>query len=488
MSGPRNAEDRLRRLLVMLPWLMETGEVPLAEVARRYEMTEAQVQDDLELVAMCGLPPFIDEMIDVFVDDGVVFVGVPRLFTRPLRLTAPEAFSLLASARTAMQLPGADRDGALGRGLAKLAAVLADAGIATTNDDDTAGVVVDLARPDLTDVLAESAATGSELAITYFSPARAEMSSRAIVPRDVYTDGGNWYVVADDDRSHLASNVPCRPDRVGRSDRPDGRGRGDLATRTVLRRRRRAEGDDPVRSGRPMGVGSIPRRRGRRVGRRMGRGSTAGCQRTMVGQVAHPARPRRRARRAGEPESCRRGRSRGCSPATARRERSADVERFELLGLGDAVRREEMGEHRCGRSGVAEGVVRPFECDPETLAHVAEPVRQLPIGVEATRTSAGCTVEARGRVGTGSSLGRRRVARAMNSLSNAALCAVNTAPFILSPNSSSASSSVGAPRNVARVIPWMLVGPTRCSGQRSLTSDDHWSTTEPSAWTTTMPN
>lgn len=216
MSGPRNAEDRLRRLLVMLPWLMETGEVPLDEVARRFDMTETQVQNDLELVAMCGLPPFIDEMIDVFVDDGVVFVGVPRLFTRPLRLTAPEAFSLLASARTAMQLPGADRDGALGRGLAKLAAVLADAGIATgtsTNgDDDTSGVVVDLARPELTDVLAESAATGSELAITYFSPARAEMSDRAIVPRHVYTDGGNWYVVADDGRSH--SRRTFRVDRI----------------------------------------------------------------------------------------------------------------------------------------------------------------------------------------------------------------------------------------------------------------------------------
>jgi proteasome accessory factor C len=202
----------------MLPWLMEIGEVPLAEVARRFDMTPAQVQSDLELVAMCGLPPFIDEMIDVFVDDGVVFVGVPRLFTRPLRLTAPEAFSLLASARAAMQLPGADTDGALGRGLAKLAAVLADAGIATVGDgppaadDDTAGVVVDLARPELTDMLAESAATGAELAITYFSPARAEMTARAIVPRHVYTEGANWYVVADDDRSQ--SRRTFRIDRI----------------------------------------------------------------------------------------------------------------------------------------------------------------------------------------------------------------------------------------------------------------------------------
>jgi proteasome accessory factor C len=205
MSGPRNAEDRLRRLLVMLPWLMEVGEVPLTDVARRFDMSESQVQRDLELVAMCGLPPFVDEMIDVFVDDGIVFVGVPRLFTRPLRLTAPEAFSLLTSARAAMELPGADPAGALGRGLSKLAAVLADAGIDTGSndqaDDDTAGVVVDLARPALTDELAEAAAAGTELAIGYYSPARAEMTSRSIVPRHVFADAGNWYVLADDDRS-----------------------------------------------------------------------------------------------------------------------------------------------------------------------------------------------------------------------------------------------------------------------------------------------
>ena len=74
--GPRNAQDRLRQLLVMLPWLMEAGEVPLADVAERFGLTEAQVTKDLELVAMCGLPPYVDEMIDVFVDEGRLFVRV----------------------------------------------------------------------------------------------------------------------------------------------------------------------------------------------------------------------------------------------------------------------------------------------------------------------------------------------------------------------------------------------------------------------------
>ncbi len=199
MSGPRNAEDRLRRLLVMLPWLMEVGEAPLAEVAGRYGLTEAQVERDLELVAMCGLPPFVDEMIDVYVDEGMVYVGVPRLFTRPLRLTAPEGFTLLAAGRAAMELPGADPSGPLGRGLDKLAGALGDAGLDTRHD--TAGVVVDLARPLLADELAEAAAVGAQLRIEYYTPARDEVAARTIVPRHVFVDAGNWYVLADDDRS-----------------------------------------------------------------------------------------------------------------------------------------------------------------------------------------------------------------------------------------------------------------------------------------------
>ncbi len=202
MSGPRNAEDRLRRLRVMLPWLMEVGEVPLAEVARRFDLTEAHVQQDLELVAMCGLPPFVDEMVDIFIDEGMVYVGVPRLFTRPLRLTAPEGFTLLTAGRAAMELPGADPHGPLGRGLDKLAQVLGEAGlVAEDSAADTAGVVIDLARPAMADELAEAAAVGRELSISYYTPARDEVGSRVIVPRHVFVESGNWYVVADDGRS-----------------------------------------------------------------------------------------------------------------------------------------------------------------------------------------------------------------------------------------------------------------------------------------------
>lgn len=191
--GPRGAEERVRRLLVMLPWLMEQGEVSVAETAARFDLTEAQVVKDLELVAMCGLPPFVDELIDVFIDDGMIWVGVPRLFTRPLGLDAVEAWELLAAGRAAMELPGADPDGPLGRGLAKLAAAL--------GDDDTSGVRIDLDRPDAATTLAGAVERTELVRIRYWSPSRDEVSDRLILPRQVFTDRGEWYVTADDDRS-----------------------------------------------------------------------------------------------------------------------------------------------------------------------------------------------------------------------------------------------------------------------------------------------
>jgi proteasome accessory factor C len=187
--GPRPTSDRLRRLLVMLPWLMERGEVPLAEMAARFDLTEQELVKDIELVAMCGLPPFVDEMVDVWIDEGIVSTGIPRLFTKPLRLTAPEGFALLAAARVAMQLPGADTSSALARALDKLAAALGDV------------VVVEQQQPEAAAAIAAAAEDSARVRIVYWSAGADAPTEREITPRRVFLDRGRWYVIADDFRT-----------------------------------------------------------------------------------------------------------------------------------------------------------------------------------------------------------------------------------------------------------------------------------------------
>ena len=189
-GGPRSLAERFRRLLIMLPWLMARRRVSVAEMAEHFQVSESELVKDLERASMCGLPPFVDEMIDLYIDEGMIEVGIPRLFTRPFRLTAPEGFGLLASARAAMELPGADPHGPLGRAIGKLSAVLGED-----------GVVVDQAPPEFVGALMDAAQHAERVEIVYWSPSRDGAFTRRITPRAVFTDRGWWYVLADDHAS-----------------------------------------------------------------------------------------------------------------------------------------------------------------------------------------------------------------------------------------------------------------------------------------------
>jgi proteasome accessory factor C len=176
----------------MLPWLMERGDVPVSEVAQRFDVSEAHLVRDLEVASMCGLPPYVDEMIDLYIEDGVVHVGVPRLFTRPFRLSAPEGFSLLTAGRAALAAPGADRAGPLGRALDKLGTALGA---------DEPAVVVDVERPPMLEVVQRAVVERERLAIRYYAAWRGELTERGVNPQAVFAERGEWYVVADDSLS-----------------------------------------------------------------------------------------------------------------------------------------------------------------------------------------------------------------------------------------------------------------------------------------------
>jgi proteasome accessory factor C len=189
VRGPRPVSTRLRRLLVMLPWLMERGEVTVAEAAERFGVSEAHLIADLERASLCGLPPYVDEMIDLFIDDGVIHMGVPRLFTRPLRLNAREGFSLLAAGKAALEMPGADVSGPLARALAKLEVSLG------TN----AVVSIDVEHPPMLDAVRSAVDERAELHITYYASWRDETTTRVIRPHTVFSEQADWYVIADCD-------------------------------------------------------------------------------------------------------------------------------------------------------------------------------------------------------------------------------------------------------------------------------------------------
>jgi len=95
MADRREPGLRLRRLLAMVAWLAQRGTSTLTELADRFGMSEIEVEEELLLASMCGLPPYSpDQLIDFLISDGVVEARVPDYFHKPRRLTATDAYDV----------------------------------------------------------------------------------------------------------------------------------------------------------------------------------------------------------------------------------------------------------------------------------------------------------------------------------------------------------------------------------------------------------
>jgi proteasome accessory factor C len=209
--SPRpDAAARLRRLLTVIPWIVDHQGSTLAEIAARFGMTVPELERDLELVPFCGLPPYSpDRLIDCEITDGRVFLRFAEYFGRPLRLTPEEGFALLAAGRALLAVPGADPGGSLARALDKLAGVVGGAG----------GMAVELPPAEFLDPLRRAAAAGERVEIDYYAYGRDALTTRRIDPHAVFAAAGQWYV---DAWCHRAGDERLfRVDRV-RDVRPTG--------------------------------------------------------------------------------------------------------------------------------------------------------------------------------------------------------------------------------------------------------------------------
>ncbi|MDQ3570015.1 MAG: WYL domain-containing protein [Actinomycetota bacterium] len=185
------AEESLRRLLALVPWVASRDGPSIEEVCARFGCTEDQLMDDLELLFMCGLYPFTpDTLIEVTMEEDRVWIRYANFFSKPLRLTPAEGLFLVAAGTTLLSVPGTDPDGILRRALTKLAAVL---GI---DPDEAVGVELGQASPEVLTTLQRAAAQHNQVEVDYYSYGRDDWARRVIDPHRVFNAAGQWYVDA----------------------------------------------------------------------------------------------------------------------------------------------------------------------------------------------------------------------------------------------------------------------------------------------------
>ncbi|MFN2640728.1 MAG: helix-turn-helix transcriptional regulator, partial [Actinomycetota bacterium] len=170
--------------------------------------------NDLNVLFMCGLPPFgPGDLIEAFVDGDTVHIDMADYLARPMRLTKREALALLVMGRAIAELPGLKEAQSLRSALEKLEQAVAP-GDASAAKEQAQHVAVDLERESSGTLAALRLAIGERrrLNISYFSFGRNEMTQRTICPLVVFAQMGRWYLEAFDDSS--AEERVFRVDRI----------------------------------------------------------------------------------------------------------------------------------------------------------------------------------------------------------------------------------------------------------------------------------
>jgi proteasome accessory factor C len=175
--------SRLSRLLALVPYLLSHQGIPIEEAARDVGITPAQLEKDLELLFVCGLPGHLpDDLIDAEWETGRVYVGNADTIARPLRLSVDEALALLVGLQMLADLPGLRKDGAVARATAKLRQA---AGTADDRTPDAAGRVsvdMDATAEEVLTACRTALAQSRRLHLIYYVPGRDETTERDVDP------------------------------------------------------------------------------------------------------------------------------------------------------------------------------------------------------------------------------------------------------------------------------------------------------------------
>ncbi len=189
MSAPENALQRLSRLLTMVPWLVHRQGIDLTAAAAGLGITPVQLENDLQLLFLCGYGQMPDELIDAQWDQGQVFVTNADAISRPLRLGVDEAVTLIVGLRTLRDVSTGEAADTLERALGKLEAAAGRAAEAADR------VAVSLEGRDEHLAAAEHALRERRrVHLTYLVPGRDEATERDVDPMRVLGLDGRWYL------------------------------------------------------------------------------------------------------------------------------------------------------------------------------------------------------------------------------------------------------------------------------------------------------
>ena len=129
-----DVEERLNRLLSLIPYVLKNQGVSLKELSEVFEVPREKLVRDLHLIFLCGQPDYTPaDLIEVDIEEDRVYISMADYFARPLRFTPPELSGLYLACSALVKLSGQPASVELGSAMEKIGRTL---GLAAVSGDE----------------------------------------------------------------------------------------------------------------------------------------------------------------------------------------------------------------------------------------------------------------------------------------------------------------------------------------------------------------
>jgi len=186
------AAVRALRSMDLIPYVLENPGVSIAELSARFSVTQAQIESDLQLVFMCGLPGYTPyELIDVAFEDGVVSIIDPQVLDKPRKFSSNEIVVIALGLKILIDINQTNSTA-----LTKLKQ-LSDK-IVKLGSNKSILMAGDVSAFPFFEIISKGISEQRVLDLQYHSLTKDEITQRKVLPEKLYFLNGSLYLSAID--------------------------------------------------------------------------------------------------------------------------------------------------------------------------------------------------------------------------------------------------------------------------------------------------
>ena len=186
------AAVRALRSMDLIPYVLENPGISIAELSAKFSVTQAQIESDLQLVFMCGLPGYTPyELIDVAFEDGVVSIIDPQVLDKPRKFSSNEIVVIALGLKILIDINQTNTTA-----LTKLKQLSEK--IAKLGSNKSILMTGDVNAFPFFEIITKAISEQRVLDLQYHSLIKDQITQRLVLPEKLYFLNGSLYLAALD--------------------------------------------------------------------------------------------------------------------------------------------------------------------------------------------------------------------------------------------------------------------------------------------------